>query len=151
MKTSETRYEAKFVVTKKDLNYLGILFGGKTIAEMDLDFANSIRKLTDENAVTGSVDKVRFIRPGRLGDTITVVSTVSGTDERVAEVFGRAYNSKHELIAYAFFTYIVLNKAYQLPEVIPETDEEKQIAADFLKRQQRSMEDHAAAQVWIKD
>lgn len=64
MKTSETRYEAKFVVTKKDLNYLGILFGGKTIAEMDLDFANSIRKLTDENAVTGSVDKVRFIRPG---------------------------------------------------------------------------------------
>lgn len=66
-------------------------------------------------------------------------------------MFGRAYNSKHELIAYAFFTYIVLNKAYQLPEVIPETDEEKQIAADFLKRQQRSMEDHAAAQVWIKD
>ncbi|AMV61064.1 Acyl-CoA hydrolase [Pediococcus damnosus] len=151
MKTSETRYENKFLVTKKDLNYLGILFGGKTVAEMDLNFANAIRKLTNENAVTGSVDKVRFLRPGKLGDTITIVSTVSGTDERVAEVFGRAYNSSHELIAYAFFTYIVLKKDYRLPEVVPETDEEKQIAADFLKRQQRSLEDHELAKRWTEE
>ncbi|WP_412989895.1 hotdog domain-containing protein [Pediococcus siamensis] len=149
MQTSETCSEAQFKVTTADLNDLGILFGGKTLAELDRHLADAVRKITAHRFVTGSVDKVRFLRPGQLNEMLTVTAFVSGTQERVAEVFGRVYNAKHELLAYAFFTYVLLNKQARFPAVVAVSDFEKALATNFKQRQQTSLTSHLAVQNWL--
>ena len=71
-----------FTVFPGDLNFVGTLFGGKTLAEMDIVAAKLCQKLlrfspTCKEAVTVSVERVNFEKPGRLGDTIDLQARLS--------------------------------------------------------------------------
>lgn len=142
MKVKDTIDIHHFKVEQADLNHLGILFGGKLLAKIDSSLAGSVKKMTNERAVTGSVDKVRFIKALALGEEVTIKSMVSGHSDRVIEVLGLIYNGEHELAAYAMLTFVVLNKQVKLPELVPETEFEANLIAGFLKRAELSQALH---------
>lgn len=150
MFVKDTIATAKFEVTEDDLNYIGILFGGKLLSELDVSLAQSTYKFTDEKTVTGSVDKVRFIKPLNLGETVTIKSMVSGYNKRTIEVLGQVYNSKNELAAYALMSFIVINKKAELPELIGETEFEKELLKDYPKRAKNATELHGFVQEKLK-
>lgn len=134
MDINETVYIAQFEVTEADLNYLGILFGGKLLAEIDINLDQSVHKFTPEKTVTGSVDKVRFIKPSHLGDTITIKSFVSGNSGRVIEVSCKVYGPGNELRAYGVLEYIVVNKEAKLPSLTASTTLGNKLIAGFEQR-----------------
>lgn len=69
-----------FTVFPDDLNYVGSLFGGKILAEIDLAAVNTARRLLygtgADGAVTASFDRVDFKKPAHLGDIIEMDATV---------------------------------------------------------------------------
>lgn len=142
MLVKETVAVRQFTVQKEDLNYVGILFGGKLLAEVDEALAQSTYKFTPNKTVTGSIDKFRFIKPLHLDETVTIKSVVSGYTDRVIEVLGQVYNSENELAAYAVLSFIVLKKGTKLPELVPETDFEKQLLSGYEKRSHNANELH---------
>jgi acyl-CoA hydrolase len=69
-----------FTVFPEDLNYLGSLFGGKLLAEMDVAAVKPVRRILYgspcDGAVTASMDKVDFKRPAYLGDIIELHASI---------------------------------------------------------------------------
>lgn len=134
MDIKDTIHIAKFEVTKKDLNYLGILFGGKLLAEIDINLDQSVHKFTPEKTVTGSVDKVRFIKPSHLGDEVIIKSFVSGVSGRIVEVSCKVYGPGNELRAYGVLEYIVVNKEAKLPELTSDSEVGNNLINGFKNR-----------------
>ncbi len=69
-----------FTVFPQDLNYSGSLFGGKVMMEMDLAGAKVVRRALygtgADGCVTASVDRIDFLKPGYLGDLITLTAEI---------------------------------------------------------------------------
>lgn len=134
MFVKDTIAVSRFTVTEQDLNYIGVLFGGKLLSEVDTALAQAARKATTEKMVTGAVDKFRFIKQINLGETVTIKAQVSGVSKRSIEVLGQVYNDDDELSAYAILTFIILDKNAAAPEIIPETEFEKEMLGGYAKR-----------------
>lgn len=69
-----------FTVFPEDLNYNGSLFGGKILAEIDIAGIKPIRRMLYmtgcDNVVTARIDRVDFLKPGKLGDLIEMTATI---------------------------------------------------------------------------
>jgi len=132
------------LVLPNDTNTLNNLMGGRLLHWMDIAAAISAQKHCNQIVVTVSVDNVSFRHPVKLGDVISIEAQVT-----------RAFNTSVEvrLIVWAqnipsgtkirsneaFYTFVAIDgngRTLPVPEVIPETDEEKQLYADALKRRQ---------------
>lgn len=73
----DVKFKNSFLVFPQDNNNLNTLFGGKLLAEMDLDTAILVRRLlskTDcDGAVTVKVGEVVFEVPAHTGDLVTII------------------------------------------------------------------------------
>ena len=71
---------SSFYVFSKDLNYGGTLFGGKIMAELDLESSKVARSLVYDtncdNCVTASFERIDFKSPAKLGDLIHIESDI---------------------------------------------------------------------------
>lgn len=151
MEISATIAETRFHVEPADLNYLGVLYGGKLLYELDQAMAAAVRKFTPEAAMTGSVDKVRFIKPFAADSDVLIKSFVAGASGRVIEVVAEVYNEQMELGAYATMTFVVLRKDYVVPELTATTTKEQQLLATFAKRQKLANEYHQLIKTELDD
>lgn len=132
------------LVLPNDTNTLNNLMGGKLMHWMDIVSAIAGQKHSNSTVVTASVDNISFRSPIRLGNVVTLKAKVtrafsSSMEIRIdvdAEDIPAA--TKFESNS-AYFTFVAIDKdgkPVQVPEVEPETDEEKELYAGALRRRQ---------------
>ena len=132
------------LVLPNDTNTLNNLMGGRMMHLMDIVSAISAQKHSNSVVVTASVDNVSFKEPIKLGNVITLSAQVTRAFKSSMEVHIEAWAEdipagKKIKSNEAFFTFVAVdphNCPVDVPEVIPETEIEKQLYESALRRRQ---------------
>ncbi|MFM1745787.1 MAG: hypothetical protein RLZZ630_1724 [Bacteroidota bacterium] len=135
------------IVLPNDTNVLGNLMGGRLLHWMDITAAISSHRHCSRVVVTASVNNVSFNQPIKLGDIVTLQAKVSRSFNSSMEVFidvwvednMRQKKSKCNEAIYTFVAVDQLGNPIHVPELVPETEEEKQRFAGALRRRQLSL------------
>jgi acyl-CoA hydrolase len=148
---SRTAKETYAVTTKvvlpNDTNQLNNLFGGALLAWMDEIAAVSAHRHCRRVCVTASINNVAFKMPIKLADIVTLEAKVSRAFTSSMEVCIDVFVEDHITGAKkkcneAIYTFVAVDQNGQpieVPELIPETEEEKQRYAGALRRRQLSL------------
>ena len=132
------------IVLPNDTNVLGNLMGGQLLNWMDIASAISSNRHCRRVVVTAAVNNVSFDRPIRLGDTVTIEAKVSRAFSSSMEVFMEVFvednatgeRSKSNEAMYTFVAVDQLGAPIGVPELVPETAEEKVRFDGALRRRQ---------------
>lgn len=132
------------LVLPNDTNTLNNLMGGRLLHWMDIAAAISAQKHCNRIVVTASVDNVSFQQPIKLGDVITIEAKVTrafNTSVEVrldvwAENIPSGSRAKSNEAYYTFVAVDQSGRTIPVPELKPETDEEKELFAGALRRRQ---------------
>ncbi|MGM0776025.1 MAG: acyl-CoA thioesterase [Bacillota bacterium] len=133
-KVKETRVVQSDQVLINDLNNYHTLFGGVLMKKMDACATLSARRHSRvKECVTASTDSVNFLEPIRQSDSVCIESFVSYTGKKSMEIFCKVIAENLEtgnrrIAATAFLTFVPLDqdkRPIEVPNVIPETEEEK--------------------------
>src|SRR5690606_21060726 len=132
------------LVLPNDTNTLNNLMGGRLLHLMDISAAISAQKHCNRIVVTASVDNVSFRHPIKLGDVVYIESQVTRAFTTSMEVritvwaqnipSGTKIKSNE-----AFYTFVAIDEhanTVKVPELIPETEEEKQLYSGALQRRE---------------
>ena len=122
-------------VFPNDVNNHNTLFGGRLMSDLDQVASISAARHSRSECVTASTDSVDFLHPIRTTDSVCFESYVTWTGRSSMEVFVKiiAENLKsgeRKIAATALLTFVALNeqkKPIEVPQVIPETIEEKKL------------------------
>ncbi len=134
-------------VLPNDTNVLGNLMGGKLLHWMDVCAAIAAHRHCGRVVVTASVNNVSFNQPIRLGEIVTLQAKVSRSFKSSMEVYIDVWvedrtSGKKMKCNEAIYTFVAvdqLGNPIHVPELIPETDEEKSRFEGALRRRQLSL------------
>lgn len=140
----ETFASSSKIVLPNDTNTLGNLMGGQLLNWMDINAAISAQRHSRRVVVTASVNNVAFKRAIKLGDVVTIESKVSRAFSSAMEVFLDVYTENHRTgkrmkCNEAIYTFVAVDQVgspIRIPELIPETAEEKERYDGALRRRQ---------------
>lgn len=146
-KAAETLTIMTEIVLPNDTNTLGNLMGGKLLHWMDICAAISAHRCSNRIVVTASVNNVSFSHPIKLGDIVTLEAKVSRTFNSSMEVYIDVFVEDHRTGARkqcnnAIYTFVAVDQIgspISVPEVIAETDVEKERFEGALRRRQLSL------------
>lgn len=146
-RAAETLSITTKVVLPNDTNTLGNLFGGQLLAWMDVIASVSAHRHCKRVVVTASVNNVAFQKPINHGSIVTLEAKVSRAFSSSMEVFLDVFVEDHvtgvrEKCNEAIYTFVAVDQnggPIQVPELIPETDEEKERYEAALRRKQLSL------------
>jgi len=135
------------IVLPNDTNTLGNLMGGRLLHLMDITAAISAHRHCRRVVVTASVNNVAFNHPIKLADIVTIEAKVSRAFSTSMEVFIDVWVENHSTgvktkcneAIYTFVAVDQIGSPIGVPELIPETEEEKQRFAGSLRRRQLSL------------
>lgn len=135
------------IVLPNDTNTLGNLMGGKLLHWMDVISAISAHRLCKRVCVTASVNNVSFNQPIKLGDIVTLQAKVSRSFSSSMEIFIDVFvedrsSSEKIKVNEAIYTFVAvdqLGNPIRVPEILPETEEEKARFDGALRRKQLSL------------
>lgn len=151
MSKTKTAESTKTIMTEivlpNDTNTLGNLMGGKLLHWMDICAAISAHRCSNRIVVTASVNNVSFSHPIKLGDIVTLEAKVSRTFNSSMEVYIDVFVEDHRTGARkqcnnAIYTFVAVDQIgspISVPEVIAETDVEKERFEGALRRRQLSL------------
>ncbi len=122
------------IVLPNDTNNLGNLMGGRLLHLMDICAAISSQRHTNRVCVTAAVDHVEFQAPIHQGEIIRLRSQVNRAFRTSMEVeinvwAEDALRQTVRKCNRAFYTFVSVdesNKPVPAPEIIAESDEEKE-------------------------
>lgn len=143
-KASESEVIMTELVLPNDTNTLDNLMGGRLLHLMDVASAISAQKHSTSIVVTASVDNVSFRAPIALGNVVTLKAKVTRSFNSSMEVFIKVIAedipAKKKIVSNsAFYTFVAVDKngkPVDVPELLPETDLEKEQYAGALRRRQ---------------
>lgn len=135
------------IVLPNDTNVLGNLMGGRLLHWMDITAAISAHRHCQRVVVTASVNHVSFERAIKLGDYVTIEAKVSRafttSMEVYIDVFVEESNTgkkvKSNDATYVFVAVDQLGRPIEIPQIIPESAEEKERYETALRRKQLSL------------
>ena len=135
------------LVLPSETNTLNNLFGGELLARMDRAASISARRHSRRIVVTASVNHVAFNKAVPLGSVVTVEAKVSRAFKTSMEIFIDVWvedresgnRSKANEAIYTFVAVDETGTPVAIPELIPETDLEKERFAAALRRKQLSL------------
>ncbi|WP_232699270.1 acyl-CoA thioesterase [Brevibacillus daliensis] len=128
----ESKTVKAVLVLPSDTNHHGTVFGGTVMSYMDEVSAIAAMRHSRCHVVTASVDSVDFIAPAKMGYSICIEAFVTSTGRTSVEVFVKIISENlltgdRQLTATSFVTFVALDengKPTEVPQVIPETEEE---------------------------
>lgn len=146
-KASETLSITTKVVLPNDTNTLGNLFGGQLLAWMDVIASVSAHRHCRRVVVTASVNNVSFQQPINHASIVTLEAKVSRAFSSSMEVFVDVFvedqvSGKRVKCNEAIFTFVAVDQnggPIQVPELVPETAEEKERYKGALRRKQLAL------------
>jgi len=135
------------LVLPSETNPLHNLFGGELLARMDKTASISARRHSRRIVVTAAVNHVAFNKAIPLGSVVMIEAKVSRAFSSSMEVFIDVWiedrESGERLKANeAIYTFVAVNEAghpVKVPELVPETELEKQRFDAALRRKQLSL------------
>lgn len=149
-KVKDSQVEMIELVLPNDTNMLGNLLGGRLMHWIDIAAALAAAKHCNNVAVTAEVDKLRFKLPIKLGDIVYLKASVNRTFKTSMEVGVKVEveniqtgERKHANSAYLTFVNLDKHtgKPIPVPEIIPETPEEKRRFEEALLRRNKRLEE----------
>ena len=132
------------LILPNDTNTLGNLMGGRLMHWMDIAAAIAAQKHCNCPVVTASVDNVSFNNPIKLGNLLTIEAKLTRSFNTSMEVFLRVWGEDlsaqyRYLSNEAYLTFVALDpngRPRKVPELIPDTEEEKKMFDGALRRRQ---------------
>lgn len=132
------------LVLPNDTNTLNNLMGGRLMHWMDVVSAIAGQKHCNSIVVTASVDNISFRSPIQLGNVVTLKAKVtrafsSSVEIRIDVEAENIPEGKKAASHSAYFTFVAVDKnghPVEVPEVVPETEEEKALYDGALRRRQ---------------
>lgn len=135
------------LVLPSETNPLGNLFGGELLARMDRAASIAARRHSRRIVVTASVNHVAFNRMIALGSVVTVEAKISRAFKTSMEVVIDVWIEDRESglksqANEAIYTFVAVDEQglpVPVPQVIPESDLEKERYDGALRRKQLSL------------
>lgn len=132
------------LVLPNDTNTLGNLMGGRLMHWMDIAAAISAQKHCNCPVVTASVDNVSFNNPIKLGNLLTIEARLTRAFNTSMEVYLKVWGEDlaaqyRYLTNEAYLTFVALDpngRPRKVPEILPQTDDEKKMYDGALRRRQ---------------
>ncbi len=148
---ASTRSEMTELVLPNDTNTLGNLLGGRLMHFIDLTGAMAAYRHAHTYIVTAAMDHIDFIQPVHLGNLVTLKSSVNRAFTTSMEVGVKVWAEDTQTgmvthVASAYLIFVAIDKEgrrVRVPEVIPETVEEKRHYADALLRREHRIAEAA--------
>jgi len=146
-RASETLAITTHIVLPNDTNTLGNLFGGQLLAWMDVIASVSAHRHCKRVVVTASVNHVSFQKPIKHASIVTLEAKVSRSFNSSMEIFVDVFvedqlTGAKEKCNEAIYTFVAVDQnggPIQVPELIPELEEEKLRYDGALRRKQLSL------------
>ncbi len=141
---ASTQSEKTEIVLPNDTNMLGHLLGGRLMHFIDLTGAMAAYRHSRANVVTAAMDHIDFIRPVRLGDLVTLKSSVNRAFTSSMEVGVKVWaeNTRTGEVAHVASAYLVFvaldeqGRVARVPQLQPETPDEVRRYEDALRRRE---------------
>jgi acyl-CoA hydrolase len=144
------------LVLPSDTNNHNTLFGGVLMKYIDAIAALSAIRHCRTTCVTASIDSIDFLCPITPNDSICLESYVSWTGKTSMEVFVKVIAEKlttgeRKIAATSFLTFVAVDvdgKPIPVPQVIPESEEEKMIHEAAPHRAKMRKEKREKSKEW---
>ena len=141
---ASTQSEMTEIVLPNDTNMLGNLLGGRLMHFIDLTGAMAAYRHARTHVVTASMDHIDFIRPVRLGDLVTLKSSVNRAFSSSMEVGVKVWaeNTRTGAVSHVASAYLVFvavdeqGRLQTVPQLKPETPDEVRRYEDAQRRRQ---------------
>lgn len=135
------------LVLPSETNPLNNLFGGELLARMDRAASIAARRHSRRITVTASVNHVAFNRSIPLGSVVTVEAKVSRAFTSSMEIFIDVWiedresgiRTKANEAIYTFVAVDETGRPVEVPQIVPETELEKERFVAALRRKQLSL------------
>ena len=132
------------IVLPNDTNVFGNLMGGRLMYWMDIAAALAAQRHCNAPVVTASVDNISFENPIKLGNAVHIEAKVTRSFNTSMEVhlkvWGEDIMQQYKYKSNeAYYTFVALDpnrKPRPVPELVPESEEEKKLFASALRRRQ---------------
>ena len=138
----ESQSQMAEVVLPNDANPLGNLLGGRLMHLIDIAGALAAHRHSHSHVVTASIDHIDFRQPVHIGDLLILKSSVNRAFTTSIETGVKCWvenyihgTTRH--VASAYLTFVAVDshgKHKAVPQVVPETDEEKRRYEDAGRR-----------------
>jgi len=150
-KVSESQITMTELVFPNHTNQLGTLFGGQLMYWIDICASLSAEKLTGGVCVTASVDRIDFHYPVKLGDAVTLLSSVNRIFNTSLEVGVKVFaqNFKEGTVKHtnsAYLTFVLVDtegKPVKAIEALPETNDQKRRFNEALIRRENRLKNRS--------
>jgi len=141
-KVSESEVISEVIVLPGDTNMFSDLYGGRLVEWMDNIGSITAFKHSRKKVVTGSIDNLFFLSPIKLGYIVHLHSFVTYTTKSTMEIeidvsSENVNTGSNNVTTRAYFTYVAIDEnghATEIPQIIPESDSEKQKFEEGKKR-----------------
>lgn len=141
---SESFVSMTELVLPNDTNTLNNLMGGRLMHWMDIVSAIAAQKHSNRIVVTASVDNISFKHAILLGNVVTLKARVtrafnSSMEVRIEVDAEDIPSGKKMESNSAYFTFVAVDQSgrpIDVPEIEPETDEDKEYYTGALRRRQ---------------
>ncbi|MHC5267645.1 acyl-CoA thioesterase [Enterococcus sp. LJL98] len=138
-----------------DLNPFGFLFGGKLMTLIDDAASISVSRHCRRGAVTAALDQLNFLKPLHANHSVCIETYISGVHHKSMEVFVKVIGEnlvtgERYLAATSFMTFVAVashmneETSFVLPQVVPETEEEKMVCAGYEARREHRLAERTA-------
>lgn len=141
---SESQSQMAEVVLPNDANPLGNLLGGRLMHLIDVAGALAAHRHSHSHVVTASIDHIDFRRPVQIGDLLILKSSVNRAFNTSMEIGVKCWVENYiagttQHVASAYLTFVAVDahgKQKSVPQVAPETDEERRRYEDAGRRRE---------------
>ena len=143
----ETLSITTIIVLPNDTNTQGNLFGGQLLAWMDVISSVAAHRHCKRVVVTAAVNNVSFQKPIKHASIVTLEAKVSRAFSTSMEIIVDVFvedqiTGEREKCNEAIYTFVAVDQngaPINVPELIPETEEEKKRFEGALRRKQLSL------------
>lgn len=142
-KVSESMTEQQYLIRPVHMNHYNRLFGGELLRWIDELAGIVARRHCNANITTAAIDNLQFKAPVFAGQMLVLVGKVTYTGSTSMEVRVDTYTEDldgiRRVINRAYFVMVAIDdngKPIPVPEIIPETEEQKMEYEAAIKRRE---------------
>ena len=146
-KAGESRTDQQYLVRATHLNHYGRLFGGVLLAWIDELAGVVATRHSNSYVTTAAIDNLQFKGPAHEGDMVVLIGNVTYVGRSSMEIrvdtYIEAMDGTRVMINRAYIDMVAIDSngvAVEVPDLIVETEEERQEYEAAIKRKEMRMQ-----------